>query len=86
MKTYKYADLRELYRVDNKYWKTGDVDILAKRMSIAQDLDGKFWSELLSITALATRKHLPVAALVEVLKLFGYEPEQMGAEAEDTNE
>lgn len=30
MKKYRFDDLRELYRVDNKYWKTGDVDILEK--------------------------------------------------------
>ena len=23
MRTYKWDDLRELYRVENKYWKTG---------------------------------------------------------------
>ena len=80
MKTYKLGDLRELYRVDNKYWKTGDVDILDKRAGLAREIDKRFWSEILSLTALATKKHLPLKVLVEVMKLYGYGPEQEASE------
>lgn len=76
MTTYKFDDLRELYRVDNKYWKTGDVDILDKRIALAKNIDSRFWAEIVSITALTTRKHLPFNKLVEVLKIFGYEAEE----------
>ena len=69
MKTYKLTTLRELYRVDNKYWKTGDVDILDKRLMLAQEIDSEYWSEIQAITALTTRKHKPFNALVEALRL-----------------
>lgn len=79
MKTYKIKTLRELYRVDNKYWKTGDVDILDKRISLAREIDERFWAEIDALTALTTRTHKPFAVLVEALKLYGYE----GIEAEE---
>lgn len=75
MKTYKFDDLRELYRIDNKYWKTGDVDILPKRNEIAMQIDKKFWNCITSLTSFTTRKHLPFNRLVDALKIFGYEPE-----------
>ena len=80
MMTYKWDDLRELYRVDNKYWKTGDIDILHKRMAVAEQIDEKFWSEILSIASLITRKHMPVNKFVEVLKVLGYEAEEIKSE------
>lgn len=82
MKTYKWDDLRELYRVDNKYWKTGDIDILEKRFALAKDIDKKFWSEICSIASIVTRKHLPFNKLVEALRVFGYEPEEWKGESE----
>lgn len=76
MKTkYKKQDLRELYRVDNKYWKTGDTDLLDKRINLAKSIDEKFWCEVASMTAVATRKHLPVQTLVNALKVLGFEME-----------
>ena len=80
MKTYKLDDLRELYRVDNKYWKTGDIDILHKRMAVAQQIDERFWSEISSIVALITRKHMPFNKLVEALSVLGYEAEERRSE------
>lgn len=79
MKSYKIKTLRELYRVDNKYWKTGDIDILYKRTSLAKEIDGAYWSEICALTALATHTHKPFTALVGALRLYGYE----GIEAEE---
>ena len=76
MKTYDMKNLRELYRVDNKYWKTGDTDLLEKRMALGEKIDPKYWDVINDITSIVTRKYLPVATLVEVLRLLGYEPEE----------
>ena len=83
MRTYKWDDLRELYRIDNKYWKTGDIDILHKRMAVAQQIDERFWSEISSIASLITRKHMPFNKFVEVLEVLGYEAEGMRGEANE---
>lgn len=83
MRTYKWDDLRELYRVDNKYWKTGDVDILDKRCALGKRIDDKFWSEILSLTALTTRRHLPFNVLVDALKLYGYVVEEQQEESRE---
>ena len=76
MKTYKWDDLRELYRVDNKYWKTGDVDILDKRTACGKAIDERYWSEVLALAAFVTRQHKPFNVLVEAMKVLGYEPEE----------
>lgn len=65
--------LRELYRVDNKYWKTGDTDILPKRMELAKAIDSEFWSEISSITRIVTQKHFSVDTFAKCLELLGYE-------------
>ena len=71
--------LRELYRVDNKYWATGDVDILEKRRALAKEIDERFYYEICVVTHIATQKHFPVKKLAEVLKMLEFEIE----EAED---
>lgn len=78
MKTYKMNGLRELYRVDNKYWKTGDLDLLPLRMLLAKGIDERFWDNIASITAMITRSHMPFNKLVEVLSVLGYEQEEKG--------
>lgn len=65
--------LRELYRVDNKYWKTGDVDILPKRTELAEEIDSEFWSEISSIAKIVTQKRLSVDTFAKCLELLGYE-------------
>ncbi len=75
-----FDDVREAYRVSNKYWKTGDVDILPKKIETARAIDNKYWSEISSIVDLTAKKHLPVYVLSYVLKEFGYE---IVAEVED---
>lgn len=65
--------LRDLYRVDNKYWKTGDTDILPKRMELAQAIDSEFWSEISSIARIVTQKRLSVDTFAKCLELLGYE-------------
>lgn len=65
--------LRELYRVDNKYWKTGDVDILPKCIELAKAIDSKFWCEIKSIACIVTRKHFSVDTFAKCLELLGYE-------------
>ena len=70
---YKEKDLRELYRVDNKYWKTGDADILPKRTEIAMSISSRFWDKVAGIVSIATRKHLPIQNVIDALKLLGFE-------------
>lgn len=72
---YKEKDLKELYRVDNKYWKTGDTDLLDKRMNLAKCIDENFCCEVCSITSVVTRKHLPINALADALNVLGFEME-----------
>lgn len=72
---YKEKDLRELYRIDNKYWKTGDVDILPKRTQIAESISGRFWDAVATVVSIGTRKHLPIQNVIDALKLLGFEME-----------
>lgn len=65
--------LRELYRVDNKYWKTGDTDILPKRRKLAKAIDSKFWGEIGGIARIVTQKCLSVDTFAKCLELLGYE-------------
>lgn len=74
---YKEKDLRELYRIDNKYWKTGDVDILPKRTEIAKSISGRFWDKVADVVSIATRKHLPVQNVIDALKLLGFEMDEV---------
>lgn len=83
MKTYKWDDLRELYRVDNKYWKTGDVDILDKRMALAEGIDERLWDCVASLTAFVTRQKKPFHVLVEAMKVLGYVAEEQMEGEED---
>lgn len=68
--------LSELYRVSNKYWRTGDTDILPKEVEIARTVCDEYWSEIMDITRIVTRKHYPVKKLAEVLKVLGFDVEE----------
>lgn len=83
MKTYKWDDLRELYRVDNKYWKTGDVDILDKRTALGKKIDGRYWDCITSLTEFVTRQKKPFHVLVEAMKVLGYVAEEQVEGEED---
>ena len=74
---YKEKDLQELYRIDNKYWKTGDTDILPKRTQIAMSIGGHFWSEVAATVSIATRKHLPIQNVIDALRLLGFEMDEV---------
>lgn len=74
---YKEKDLRELYRIDNKYWKTGDADILPKRMEIAKSISGHYWDKVAGIVSIATRKHLPIQNVIDALKPLGFEMDEV---------
>ena len=74
---YKEKDLRELYRIDNKYWKTGDADILPTRMEIAKSISGRFWDAVATTVSIATRKHLPIQNVIDALKLLGFEMDEV---------
>lgn len=65
--------LRELYRVENKYWKTGDTDILPKVNEYAEAIDSIFWCDISSIASIVTRKRLSVDTFAKCLELLGYE-------------
>ena len=73
--TYKEKDLRELYRIDDKYWKTGNVDILDARMILAEKIHKERWDSIGDIVSLATRENIPVERVVEILALYGLEME-----------
>jgi len=72
IKTYPMKSLRELYRVDNKYWKTGDTDILPKRSNLGREIDDKFGEQIADMVSIATRDHLSVQSVVEALAALGY--------------
>ena len=72
----KMDTIRELYRVDNKYWKTGDKDILPKRTELAKSIDDRFWSEVSGIARIVTQKHYTVKKLADVLRMLGYDVEE----------
>lgn len=78
---YKEKDLRELYRIDNKYWKTGDVDILSQRMETAKSISGRFWDKVAGIVSIATRKHLPIQNVIDALKSLGFEMDEVENES-----
>lgn len=73
---YKEKDLQELYRIDNKYWKTGDADILPKRSEIAMSISSRFWDAVETTVSIATRKHLPIQNVIDALKLLGFEMDE----------
>ena len=76
--TYREKDLRELYRVDNKYWKTGDVDILSARTELAERIHKKRYDSICAIVSLATRENIPIKSVVEILEIYGLKMEPEG--------
>lgn len=72
VKTIPIKTIRELYRLDNKYWQTGDADILPARMQVAKEIDERFYSELSGIMRMVTQNHYPVSKFVKVIRLLGY--------------
>ena len=80
MKTYKWDDLRELYRITNKYWKTVDVDLLSRRCEAAHDIDRKYWMEISDLALFVATMHKPFNVLVEALKILGFEAEEQAKE------
>ena len=76
MKTYKEENLRELYRVTNKYWRTGDTDLLSKKHELCMRIDGVHWAGIADTVSFATLLHKPFETVVDVLALFGYEMER----------
>ena len=65
--------IREMYRIENKYWKTGDVDIIEKMHNTARQIDPKYYSEISGIARIVTQEHRPVYVLADALKALGYE-------------
>ena len=72
MKTYKESNLKEMYRLSNKFWKTGDTDLLPVRNQIASNIDDRYWAEITNIINITVRKHLPLQTAADALALFGY--------------
>lgn len=72
---YSEAAIRELYRIDNKYWKTGDVDILAARMNAAKRISERFYAEVGGIVSIATRTGKPLKTVIDALEVLGFEME-----------
>ena len=72
---YSEAAIRELYRIDNKYWKTGDTDILAARIEAAQRISERFYGEVSGIVSIATRTNKPLKTVIDALAVLGFEME-----------
>lgn len=66
-------NVQDLYRIDNKYWKTGDTDLLPARTMAARVINVRFYSEIANIARICTQKHYPVQTLVDVLTMLGFE-------------
>ena len=75
--------IRELYRLDNKYWKTGDADILPARFQVAQEMDERFYGELCGIMRMVTQQNYPVKRFVDIIRLLGYDIEEEPVHNED---
>ena len=73
---YTEKQIRELYRIDNKYWKTGDIDFAKLAIEAARVIDQKYWDCVKNIADFACRKHMPVQTVIDALALFGYECEE----------
>jgi hypothetical protein len=72
VKTIPIKTIRELYRLDNKYWRIGDADILPARRQVAQEIDERFWGELCGIMRMVTQQNYPVEKFIEVIRVLGY--------------
>ena len=71
-----YRMVCELYRLENKYWKTGDTDILPKCNQVAMEMDERSWSDIKSILRIVILKHYPIKKFAEALSLLGFDVEE----------
>lgn len=76
MKKCKRKTIEDLYRVTEKYWKTGDADYLDTIVNLSKKIDDRLWSEIDSLVDLAEKRHAGVKTFIDALKLFGYEVEE----------
>ena len=73
---YKRKTIEDLYRVTGKYWNTGDTDYLDAVTKLSKTIDNRMWLEIQSFADLTVHKHASIDALIEALRLFGYEVEE----------
>lgn len=82
MKKIPKKKLDELIALSREYWKTGNTDILQKRLSKAQSLEkviGVWWDSILYLLDAIITGHgyCPEAEnekIYEVLRVLGWEP------------
>lgn len=85
-KTIKYSlkDLKTAYRADKKFWSTGDVDYLDARTNACRSISEKHWLQIESILSFANRTGHPIQTVIDVLKMFGFEPKEQETDNEHT--
>ena len=73
VKQVELKTVKELYRVDKKYWETSDTDLLDKDLALSEEIDHEFWAEITHVFTLAIRRRIPLKTLIVILGLYGYE-------------
>lgn len=76
MEYYNLKDLKDLYRICNKYWKTGDIDYLAARHTVSRNMSDEEWLIIENIVGFVTRKHFPVKTALDVLEMLGFKSKE----------
>ena len=73
---YKIKDLKELYRLERKYWSTGDVDVLPATSIASKKIDPRNFGFASDLAKITYYRGGTFQTLVDALKVFGYEPEE----------
>lgn len=73
---YRIKDLKEVYRIERKYWSTGDVDVLPAISNASKKIDPMNTNIANDLAKITYFRGGTFQTLVDALKLFGYEPEE----------
>lgn len=79
---YSLEDLKTAYRADKKFWSTGDADYLGSKTNACKSISEKYWLQIGNILSLANRIGYPIQTVIDVLKMFGFEPEEQETDNE----
>lgn len=81
---YSLKDLNTAYRADKKFWRTGDTDYLDAMTNACQSISEKHWLQIEDVISLANRTGHPIQTVIDVLKMFGFEPTEQETDNEHT--
>ena len=81
---YKLKDLMEAYRADIEFRFTGKERSLVAGKVAAERISIEYRSQIASLVSFANRTGRPIEAVIEALKLFGFEPEEQETDNEHT--